>query len=259
MAFVFPAHPCVMGILNVTPDSFSDGGQFFSPEAARRRAEEMITQGAAVLDIGAQSTRPGAVRISPEEEWDRLSTVLTALQDIDVPISVDTFYPFVAEKALKNGAVILNDVSGSRDNGFPALAAKYGAGLIMMARDAASPDDVAAYFAWAKRDATAAGLPLESLCLDVGIGFHRDRETDVQILREIKWLCEAAAPCPLLVGASRKRVIAHCIGESDPADRLGGSIAAHTAAVLGGATVIRAHDVKDTVQAVRVAAALRRA
>lgn len=259
MAFAFSSRPAVMGILNITPDSFSDGGQFFDPTAAASRATQMTAEGAAILDIGAQSTRPGATVISPEEEWARLEPVLDALRGISVPLSIDTFYPLVAEKALLRGAHILNDVSGSRDNGFPALAAKYGAGLIMMARDAASVEDIAAYFAWAKTAAAAAGLPTTSLCLDIGIGFHKDREVDLAALRALPALVEAAAPCAVLCGASRKRLIAYCAGDCDPADRLGGSIAAHTAAVLSGAKIIRAHDVKETVQAVRVAAALRRA
>ena len=256
MAFSFATHPSVMGILNITPDSFSDGGQFLDPTAAAARAKQMVAEGAAIIDVGAQSTRPGATPISPEEEWTRLSPVLAVLATIGVPLSVDTFYPFVAERALKSGAVILNDVSGSRDNGFPALAAKHGAGLIMMARNAANVDDIAAYFAWAKEAALAAGLPPQSLCLDTGIGFHRDRETDLAAIRELPRLVKTAAPCAVLCGASRKRMIAYCAGDSDPADRLGGSIAAHTAAVLGGATVIRAHDVKESVQAVAVASRL---
>lgn len=257
MAFMFPTRPAVMGILNITPDSFSDGGQFLDPAAARARAMTMIAEGAAIIDIGAQSTRPDATPISPEDEWARLSPVLDALGDIAVPLSVDTFEPYVAARALACGVTILNDVSGSRENGFPALAAKHGAGLIMMARNAAVVDEIAAYFAWAKEEATAADLPLTSLCLDIGIGFHKDRETDLAAIRELPRLVRLAAPCAVLVGASRKRMIAYCAGDSVPADRLGGSIATHTAAVLGGATVIRAHDVKETVQAIAVAEKLR--
>ncbi|MBR5134078.1 MAG: dihydropteroate synthase [Clostridia bacterium] len=243
----------VMGILNITPDSFSDGGQFFDAETAVRRAKQIEREGAAILDVGAQSTRPGATPLSPEDEWARLAPVLTALQgQLTIPVSVDTFEPFVAERALANGAAILNDVSGSSQNGFPALAAKHGAGLIMMARDAAHPADIRTYFETAIAAATTAGLPLSRLCLDIGIGFHQTRDVDLAAIKHLPDILDGLPKTAVLCGASRKRVIAYCAGDSDPADRLGGTVALHTTAQLRGATVLRVHDVKEAVQAAAV-------
>ncbi len=253
MPFTFPTtHTSVMGILNITPDSFSDGGRFFDPADALARALEIEREGAHILDVGAQSTRPGATPLPAEEEWARLSPVLSALKDkLSVPISVDTFEPFVAENALTNGALILNDVSGSLENGFPALAAAHGAGLVMMARDAADPLDVRRYFETALETAQQAGLSLEQICLDIGIGFHQSRETEYQILRALPRILQGLPKVAVLCGASRKRLIVHAAGDCDVNDRLSGTIALHTAAQLGGATVLRVHDVQDAVQAAK--------
>lgn len=249
--------PLVMGILNITPDSFSDGGRYLDPDKAVERALQMEREGADILDLGAQSTRPGAVLLPAEEEWARLSPVLSALRSrVTCPLSVDTFYPLVATRALENGAVILNDVSGSLENDFPALAAHYGAGLIMMAQGAVGLADVLSYFATAKKAANAAGLTDTQVCLDMGIGFHADRETDLILLRHTAALAQAASPHPLLCGASRKRVIAYAAGDCEVHKRLGGSLALHTAAMLGGARIIRAHDVQETAQAAKIARAL---
>lgn len=259
MPFYFdPDRMAVMGILNVTPDSFSDGGQYNTVEAAVRRAKAIEAEGADILDIGAQSTRPGHTPVSPEEEWRRLAPVLDALKGaVRLPLSVDTYDPFVAENALNNGAVILNDVSGSRDNGFPALAARYGAGLVMMARDAVSPTEVRTQFQHLLARAQEQGLSPFQICLDLGIGFHRSQEVDTAIVRILPRLLEGLPKTAILCGASRKRVIAHCAGDSAPTDRLAGTIAFHTAAGLRGATVFRAHDVKEAVQAMRVTQQLR--
>ncbi len=251
--FTFPTtHTAVMGILNITPDSFSDGGQYTDPANALARARDMEREGAHILDIGAQSTRPGATPISPEEEWARLSPVLDALKgNLTIPLSVDTFEPLVAENALAQGVSILNDVSGSLTNGFPALAAAHGAGLIMMARDAATPLDVRRYFETALDAAKKAGLPLEQLCLDIGIGFHQSREVEYQILRALPRILNGLPKVAVLCGASPKRLIAHPAGDCEATDRLGGTIALHSAAQIGGATVIRTHDVKEAVQAAK--------
>lgn len=246
-------HTSVMGILNITPDSFSDGGRYIDAENALARALEIEREGAHILDIGAQSTRPNATPITPDEEWARLSPVLDALKDkVTIPVSVDTFEPFVAEKALAKGAVILNDVSGSLTNGFPALAAAYGAGLVMMARDGTSPADVRRYFETALQLAADAGLPLESVCLDIGIGFHQSRDVDLAVIRALPEIINGLPKVTVLCGASRKRVIAHAAGDCETDDRLGGTIALHTAAQLGGATLLRVHDVKEAVQAAKV-------
>lgn len=248
----------VMGILNITPDSFSDGGRYAQTEAAVKRALAIQSEGAAILDIGAQSTRPGATPLSAEEEWARLHPVLDALRGrLSIPISIDTFEPSVAIKALEHGAAILNDVSGSLQNGFPALAAEHGAGLVMMARDAASPTDIRTYFQTALQAAAAASLPTEQLCLDIGVGFHRDRQTDLDAIAHLPTILSGLPPVAVLCGASRKRVIAHCANNSAPEERLGGTLALHTAAVLGGATMVRVHDVKEAVQAAAVTDALK--
>lgn len=248
----------VMGILNVTPDSFSDGGRFLDPAAAVARACEMAQEGADMLDIGAQSTRPHATLISAEEEWARLAPVLAAVRKaVPLPLSVDTFYPLVAENALQYGADILNDVSGCRDNGFPALAARYGAGLVMMARDASSIDEVHGQLEQLLLLAGENGLPLSQVCLDIGIGFHASREVDIALIRELPRVLCGLPRTAVLCGASRKRVIAHAAGNCDTADRLGGTLAFHTAAQLRGATLLRVHDVKEAVQAMRVTACLR--
>lgn len=242
----------VMGILNVTPDSFFDGGRYQGVDAAVDRALAIAAEGAHILDIGAQSTRPGATPLTAEEEWARLEPVLTALRGrLDIPLSVDTFFPFVAERAIACGVTILNDVSGSMDNGFPALAAKYGVSLVMMARDASSAQDIRAYFESAIAEADNAQLPRSSLCLDIGIGFHRDRETDMDAVRHLPAILNGLPKTAVLCGASRKRVIAHAAGSDDP-DRLAGTLALHTAAQLRGATVLRVHDVKEAVQAAAV-------
>lgn len=254
MSLAFPtARTSVMGILNITPDSFSDGGRYTSTEKAVARALDIQREGACILDIGAQSTRPNAVPIPPEVEWARLAPVLAALNGkLTIPVSVDTFEPYVAEKALENGAAILNDVSGSLTNDFPALAAAHGAGLIMMARDGTSPADVRRYFETALQTADHAGLPTDKLCLDIGIGFHDSRDTDLAILRALPQILQGLPKVAVLCGASRKRVIAHAAGACETDDRLGGTIALHTAAQLGGATLLRVHDVKEAVQAAKV-------
>lgn len=247
-------HTAVMGILNVTPDSFSDGGQFDNVEAAVNRAIAIEQEGADIIDIGAQSTRPGAAPITAEDEWARLRPVLEALRGkVTIPLSVDTFEPFVAENALRMGVSILNDVSGSLKNGFPALAAAHNAALIMMARDAASPTEVRGQFETMLTMAAESGLPTERICLDIGVGFHRSRETDLQVIADLPHILKGLPKTAVMCGASRKRVIAFAAGDCEPSDRLAGTVALHTAAQLGGATVIRAHDVKEAVQAARVA------
>lgn len=251
-SFRFPS-TAVMGILNVTPDSFSDGGRYTAVEAAVDRALAIEREGASILDIGAQSTRPGAALLSEKEEWTRLAPVLEALRGrVTIPVSVDTFYPSVAERALNHGAQILNDVSGSLQNGFPALAVRYGAGLVMMARDAAHPADIRTYFETALAAAHHAGLSLSQLCLDIGIGFHKDRETDLDAVRHLQDIIDGLPPTAILAGASRKRVIVYAAGDAPTDERLGGTVALHTAAQLRGATVLRAHDVKEAVQAAAV-------
>lgn len=203
----------VMGILNVTPDSFSDGGRYASPEKALEHALEMQAQGAGILDVGAQSTRPGHVPISPEEEWARLEPVLDRLRGrIRIPISVDTYYPSVAKAALVSGADILNDVSGDLHNGMMELAAETGAGLVVM-HAGGGADDVGAagadvvetvrrFFEKALARAAEAGLGRNRLCLDPGIGFGKTREGDRRLVSSLPRLMQGLPDMAVLVGAS---------------------------------------------------------
>ena len=249
---------CIMGILNVTPDSFSDGGRYYDPAAAVARAMDIQRQGAGILDIGAQSTRPGHIPVSAEEERERLLPVLEALRGrLTIPISVDTYYPEVAEAALQRGVAILNDVSGCLEGSMPEVAARYGAGLIMMHPGIpGEPEDavaaVRAYFRWALERAAAAGLPAESVCLDPGIGFGKSRQGDWQLVARLRETMDGLPDAAVLVGASRKRAVGACCGNPPFEQRLAGTLAIHTLAQWNGAHILRVHDVAEAVQAAAV-------
>jgi dihydropteroate synthase len=251
-----------MGILNVTPDSFSDGGRFMDPAHAIEHARKLVAQGADVLDIGAESTRPygNAVPVASEEEIKRLAPVLPAAAGLGVPVSIDTMKADVALWALDRGASIINDVWGlQRDCGMPRLAADRSAPVIIMHnREEADPAldimaDIAAYFARSLEIAARAGLSRQHVVLDPGIGFGKTPEQSLIAIARLHEL--QAFGLPLLVGASRKRFIA-TVSPAPPDQRLGGSIAAHLLAVANGAAIVRTHDVAETVQALRVAAAI---
>jgi dihydropteroate synthase len=257
--------PIVMGVLNVTPDSFSDGGRFLDPAAALEQARRMIAEGADILDIGAESTRPygGAVAVPSAEEIRRLAPVLPAAVALDIPVSVDTMKAAVAEWAIAAGAALVNDVWGlQRDSGLARLLAEHGVPVIIMHnRDAADPAidimaDISAFFSRSLEIARRAGIAREKIVLDPGIGFGKTAEQSLTAIARIGEL--KSFGLPLLVGASRKRFIDK-VSPAPPDQRLGGSIAAHVLAVLGGAAIIRTHDVAETVQALRVAAAIRSA
>lgn len=259
---------CVMGILNVTPDSFSDGGLYEDTADAITHALEMERWGAGILDIGAQSTRPGHKPVSAEQEWARLEPVLRGLVGrVSVPLSIDTYYPEVASAALEAGAHMINDVSGSMENGMARVAAKAGAGLIMMHagggaddRDALDvPARVRAYFEQALAMAADSGLPLASVCLDPGIGFGSSPEGDLELVAQLPQLMKGLPDVALLVGASRKRVVGAACGNPPAAKRMAGTLAIHTIAQWNGAHILRAHDVEEAVQAAAVTDALRTA
>jgi dihydropteroate synthase len=257
--------PLVMGVINVTPDSFSDGGRFLDPAAAIAQAERLVAEGADILDIGAESTRPygNAVAVSLEEERARLEPILPAVVALGVPVSIDTMKAAVAAWALDAGAAIVNDVWGlQRDADMARVIAGHGAPVIVMHnRDAADPDidivkDVTDFFSRSLEIAWEAGIERDRITLDPGIGFGKTPEQSLACIARLDaW---RGFNLPLLVGASRKRFI-HSIVPSEPAERLGGSIAAHLIAAENGAAIIRAHDVAATVQALAVAAAIRRA
>jgi dihydropteroate synthase len=261
-ALLSKPYPAVMGVLNVTPDSFSDGGQFVAPERALAQAHRMIAEGADIIDIGAESTRPyGAEPVSAEEELRRLRPVLAELVPLGVPISIDSMKPSVVAFALDAGAAIANDVWGlQRDPGMASLLATRQMPVIVMHNrdrvDAAIDimKDIAAFFARSLAIADQAGILRQNIVLDPGIGFGKTPEQSMTALARLDELC--AFGLPLLVGASRKRFISSVVA-SEPNQRLGGSIAAHLVAAQMGARIIRTHDVSDTVQALRVAAAIR--
>ena len=254
--------PAVMGVLNVTPDSFSDGGRFAAPEHALAQARRMVAEGADIIDIGAESTRPyGSEPISAGEELARLQPVLTEVVALGVPVSIDSMKSAVVEWAFGQGAAIANDVWGlQRDAGMAALvAARQAPVIIMHNRDSADPaidimQDIAAFFAHSLDIAAKAGIAPGNIVLDPGIGFGKTAEQSMIALARLNEL--AVFGLPLLVGASRKRFIS-TVTPSEPDQRLGGSIAAHLIAAERGARIIRAHDVAETVQALRVAAAIR--
>jgi len=254
--------PLVMGVLNITPDSFSDGGQFADPGIALAHARQLVEAGADILDIGAESTRPygGARSVSREEELARLEPVLAQAAALGVPVSIDTIKAEVAAWALDQGAAIVNDVWGlQRDPEMAPLVARRGVPVIVMHnRDGADPAldimaDIAAFFDRSLAIAERAGIPRDRIVLDPGIGFGKTPEQSMTAISHLDRL--RAFALPLLVGASRKRFIA-TVTPSEPRERLGGSIAAHLLAVQKGAAIIRAHDVAETVQALRVAAAI---
>jgi dihydropteroate synthase len=251
-----------MGVLNVTPDSFSDGGQFVAPEHALAQARRMIAEGADIIDIGAESTRPyGAQQpVSADEELERLRPVLADVVALGVPVSIDSMKSSVVAWALEAGAAIANDVWGlQRDPDMARLlAARRSPVVIMHNRDQADASidimsDIAGFFRRSLEIATKAGIQRESIVLDPGIGFGKTNEQSMMALARLDQL--NVFGLPLLVGASRKRFI-NSITPSEPQQRLGGSIAAHVVAAKGGARIIRTHDVSETLQALRVAAAI---
>jgi dihydropteroate synthase len=253
--------PAVMGVLNVTPDSFSDGGQFIAPERAVAQARRMIAEGADIVDIGAESTRPyGAQPVSAEDELQRLRPVLGDVVGLGVPISIDSMKSAVVAWALGAGAVIANDVWGlQRDADMARVVAEHRVPVIVMHnRDRADAtidimQDIAAFFMRSLDIAAQAGIAESQLVLDPGIGFGKTPEQSLRVLARLDELLRFGLP--LLVGASRKRFIS-TITPSEADQRLGGSIAAHVLAAKNGARMIRTHDVSETVQALRVAAAI---
>ena len=241
-------YPAVMGVLNVTPDSFSDGGQFIAPERALAQARRMIGEGADIIDIGGESTRPyGSQPVSADEELKRLQPILSDVVSLGVPVSIDSMKSAVVAWALDTGASIANDVWGlQRDPEMAALlAARKSPVIVMHNRDRVEADidimkDIAAFFARSLDIAAKAGISRDNIVLDPGIGFGKTPEQSMTALARLDEL--TAFGLPLLVGASRKRFISS-VTPSEPHQRLGGSIAAHVVAAKGGAKIIRTHDV----------------
>ena len=263
------ARTLVMGIVNVTPDSFADGGERFAPEAAIAGALEMARAGADLIDIGAESTRPGADPLPPEEELRRLVPVLAGLQGrLDVPIAVDTYKAEVAERAIDLGAAIVNDISGlTFDPGLAAVVARRRVPVVLMHTRGRSKDmygratyadpagEVAAELSARIEAAEAAGIPRTQVVVDPGLGFAKRAEHSFAVLADLPRL--AALGCPVLVGPSRKSFLTAALGDVPPDQRRWGTAAAVTAAVLLGAHIVRVHDVGEMVEVVRVADAIR--
>jgi dihydropteroate synthase len=266
----------IMGILNVTPDSFSDGGQFVSVDAAVAHAEQMISEGADIIDVGGESTRPGGEPVTVEEEIKRVVPVIEALaQRTDIPISVDTTKSEVAREALEAGAAIVNDISALRFDFYVADAvARAGAGLVLM-HSRGTPatmhrlppvvdimHEVTRSLRASINMAERRGVKRESIVIDPGIGFGKSQEQNLELLAKLDQLIAAFPDYPLLIGTSRKsfigRILADESGTPVPAeDRLHGTMATVTAAVLKGAHIIRVHDVKAAVDTIRVTHSIR--
>ena len=233
----------VMGIVNVTPDSFSDGGKYFTPEEAVRRVKNLIADGADIIDIGAESTKPGATPLSWDDEWSRLEPVLTLLkgtvptrQKGTVPISIDTYHPETAERAVALGAKIINCVYEGTVPDMLAICAKNDVEIVIPAKFSGTvPADVPFY-------------------LDPMIGFGTTRDEDLELLRSIPELSKRGR---VLVGASRKRIVKKLTGEKMTGKNLGGNLGVSVWAAMNGASVVRVHDVKETVQAFKVIEALK--
>ncbi|HEX2032420.1 MAG TPA: dihydropteroate synthase [Actinomycetota bacterium] len=257
----------VMGILNVTPDSFSDGGRYLDPELAVSRGVEMAAEGADILDVGGESTRPGSDPVSPAEERDRVVPVIKRLTaETDVPISIDTRKAEVAAAAIEAGASIVNDVSAADDPAMFGVARDGAAGLVLMhmrgepktMQDDPHYDDVVAevraYLADRAAAAEAAGIERERLCLDPGLGFGKSSSHSLQLMRENAALAELGYP--LLVGPSRKSFIRDALGDAPIDRRREGSLGAVAYLAAHGAHIVRVHDVRPTVEVLRVVDAI---
>ncbi|WP_349342448.1 dihydropteroate synthase [Marinobacter sp. MMG032] len=259
----------VMGILNVTPDSFSDGGQFNRPDAALARARQMVADGATFIDIGGESTRPGATPVSVQEELDRVCPVVeAAARELDAVISVDTSAPEVMAETAKLGAGLINDVRALQRDGAPEVAAQAGIPVCIM-HIQGEPDtmqdrpeyrnvrrEVSAFLTERMRVAELAGIRPENILLDPGFGFGKSLEHNLQLLACLEQMHILGHP--LLVGVSRKSMLGHITGRGVN-ERLPASVAAATIAAMKGASIIRVHDVRETVDAVRVVAAVKEA
>jgi dihydropteroate synthase len=263
----------LMGVLNVTPDSFSDGGQFNSTARALLRAEEMIEEGADILDIGGESTRPGAETVTTAEEMRRVVPVIEALmKKTSVPLSVDTTKAEVARAALAAGAEIVNDISGLRfEPEVAQVAASARAGLVLMhSRGPLSNmhslepvadimKEVAESLRASIAEAERRGVERERLVLDPGIGFGKSQAQNLELIAKLKELAREFAGFPLLIGTSRKSFIGRVLAGAPASERLHGTMATVTAAILNGADIVRVHDVRAAAETARVADALKNA
>ncbi|WP_100901195.1 dihydropteroate synthase [Nostoc flagelliforme] len=260
----------LMGILNVTPDSFSDGGEFNTTSAALIQTQALVAAGADIIDVGGQSTRPGAKQITPAEELDRVLSVLQVLRpEISVPISVDTTRAAVAKASVEAGADIINDISGGTfDSEMLPTVAELGVPIILMhirgtpqtmQQQTDYQDLLGEIYSFLDQQigvATAAGIDLNKIIVDPGIGFAKNYEQNLEIFRRLRSLL--ALNCPILVGASRKSFIGRILNQPDPKARVWGTAAACCAAIFNGADILRVHDVQEMRDVSLVADALLR-
>jgi dihydropteroate synthase len=259
----------LMGVLNVTPDSFSDGGKFFSPDLAVAHAEHMIAEGADIIDVGGESTRPGSEFVSEEEELRRVIPVIEKLANSSVPISIDTTKPSVARAACEAGAEIINDISGLRfDPALAAVAKSMRAGLLLMHSRGTPKDmqqipfaadifnDVVDGLHRSVSIAEQFGVARENIAIDPGIGFGKSAQQNLEIIRRLGDLAHEFADLPIVIGTSRKSFLGKLLNGAPADERLYGTIATEVASVLNGAHIVRVHDVKAAVEAVRIADAI---
>ncbi|MGA1529227.1 MAG: dihydropteroate synthase [Kiritimatiellia bacterium] len=269
-SFQLDARTLVMGVLNVTPDSFSDGGAFFDLAKALEQARRMVADGADIIDIGGESTRPGAQPVSVDDECARVIPVIEQLtREIDAPISIDTRKPQVAAAALAAGAHIVNDVAGLGEAGMAGVVREYRAGLVVMHMQGTPQTmqeqpvygdvvaEVGAFLRARVEAALAEHIAAEAIVADPGIGFGKTLEHNIALLRQLPEI-ERLAGRPLLIGVSRKRMIGAITGR-EVDDRLAGSLGAAAFAALHGARIIRVHDVKETCDLLKVIDRLRNA
>lgn len=260
--------PAIMGILNVTPDSFSDGGKFTTIETAIIQAELMLSEGADIIDIGGESTRPGAIQISLQEELDRVLPVIEKLKGL--PLSIDTYKAKVADLAISSGCKIINDISALGDSEMGAVAVKHRVPICLMHRGGVLKQEsevaieVGDYLSNRIRYALSFGLNLSQIWIDPGFGFGKTKENDLELLRHLDQIVEIGQP--VLVGMSRKRLIGALLSEADSyqpselrpvSERIYGSVSAHLWAVQKGARIVRVHDVQPMRDALMVWQALK--
>lgn len=250
------SRPLIMGILNVTPDSFSDGGRFPSPGDAALAALEMVADGADIIDIGGESTRPGATEIDEQTELARVLPAVRALRRVtDAPISIDTRHASVARAALEEGADIVNDVSALADPAMAEAVRVFHAGIVLMHGYGGESADGVRDFLRERIDfAAGAGIDPETIVVDPGIGFSKTTDENIAVLKALPEL--AALGVPVLVGLSRKRFIGEITHVAEPAERVSGSVAAMLWTIWHGASIVRVHDVRATREAIDIATAI---
>lgn len=256
--------PLVMGILNVTPDSFSDGGLFFDADKAVGHAKQMIGDGADIIDVGGESTRPGSEPISDEDEFARIEPIIKKIVDLDAPISVDTYKPYVARKCIELGAHIINDITGLRNQAMIDLATELKVPVVIMHMKGEPKNmqqnptykdvvnDIREFLREKILKAKKAGI--NDIIVDPGIGFGKTTEHNLQILRRLNEFTELG--CPVMVGPSRKSFIGNITGLK-VGERLEGTLASAAIAVMNGANIIRVHDVRACKRAVQIADAIK--